>query len=75
MEIIPIYLKRMMALAQICLCCNFIQEVFTLADEYDVQSLCTLSAEKYFSRLQDDYDIAEFLHSVLDVCSLTPPQT
>jgi hypothetical protein len=47
--------------------------VFALADKYDVQSLCDLSAEKYSSRLQDHVDVVEFLHSVPDVYNLTPP--
>ncbi|KAK6810547.1 hypothetical protein RU639_013718 [Aspergillus parasiticus] len=41
--------------------------VFALADKYDVQSLCDLSVEKYSSKLQDHFDVVEFLYSVPDV--------
>ncbi|PIG69589.1 hypothetical protein AARAC_002700, partial [Aspergillus arachidicola] len=41
--------------------------VFALADKYDIQSLCDLSVEKYSSKLQDHFDVVEFLYSVPDV--------
>ncbi|PKX93485.1 uncharacterized protein P174DRAFT_490669, partial [Aspergillus novofumigatus IBT 16806] len=47
--------------------------VFALADKHDVKGLCGLSAEKYFSRLEKDFNVVEFLKSILDVHHLTSP--
>jgi hypothetical protein len=48
--------------------------VFALADKYDVKDLCVLSAEKYSSRLEKDFNVVDFLESIPDVYHLTAPQ-
>jgi hypothetical protein len=48
--------------------------VFALADKYDVKDLCVLSAEKYSSSLEKDFNVVEFLESIPDVYHLTAPQ-
>ncbi|PKX97833.1 uncharacterized protein P174DRAFT_502313 [Aspergillus novofumigatus IBT 16806] len=48
--------------------------LFAMADKYNMKDLCALSAEKYSSRLEKDFNIIEFLESSPDVYHLTAPQ-